>query len=82
MPNYLNIGDTSGCLEVIGMFLEAEDALQETFQKWAEEEWNSYLYRSDSEIDFKKKYGLTENENKKFLSKAKMPKSFVGNTGK
>lgn len=78
MPNYLNIGNTSGCLEVIGMFLESEDDLQETFQKWAEEEWNSYLYRSDSEIDFKKKYGLTENENKKFLSKAKMPKSFVG----
>lgn len=78
MPNYLNIGDTSGCLEVIGMFLESEDDLQETFQQWAEEEWNSYLYRSDYEIDFKKKYGLTENENKKFLTKAKMPKSFVG----
>ena len=80
MANYLNIGDISGCLEVIGMFLESEDDLdlKETFQQWAEEEWNSYLYRSDSEIDFKKIYSLTENENKKFLSKAKMPKSFVG----
>lgn len=79
MPNYLNIGDTSGCLEVIGMFLESEEDLQETFQQWAEEEWNYYLNQSKSDIDFKKKYGLTENENKKFLSKAKMPRSFVGN---
>ena len=78
MQNYLKMGDTSGCLEVIGMFLESEEDLQETFQQWAEEEWNSYLYRNDSEIDFKKKYGLTENENKKFLTKGKMPKSFVG----
>ena len=27
MANYLNIGDISGCLEVIGMFLESEDDL-------------------------------------------------------
>lgn len=77
MEKHLNIGDTSGCLEVIGLFPEAEDDLKETFHQWAEEEWNLYLFQNDSKVGFKKKYGLTENENKKFLSKAKMPKSFI-----
>ena len=31
MPNELHIGDTSGCLEVIGDFAESEKDLQETF---------------------------------------------------
>ncbi len=54
MANYLNIGDVSGCLEVIGGFAESENDLQETFQQWAEKEWEDHLYRSDSAIDFKK----------------------------
>lgn len=78
MSNYLNIGDTSGCLEVIGDFTESENDLQETFQQWAAEEWEKHLYSSDSNIGFKNYYGLTEAENKKFLSRGKMPKSFVG----
>lgn len=77
MSNYLNIGTTSGCLEVIGDFRESENDLQETFQQWAEKEWNDHLYRSDTNIDFKSYYGLTEAESKKFLSRGKMPKSFV-----
>lgn len=78
MANYLNIGDVSGCLEVIGGFTESENDLQETFQQWAEKEWEDHLYRSDSSIDFKSYYGLTEVESRKFLDKEKMPKSFVG----
>lgn len=77
MQNYLNIGDVSGCLEVIGDFLESENDLQETFQQWAEEEWDEHLNCSDSDIDFKTYYNLTEAENKKFFRRGKMPKSFV-----
>lgn len=77
MPNYLNIGDVSGCLEVIGGVLESEDDLQETFQQWAEKEWDDNLYHNDSNINFKTYYGLTKAENKKFLIRGKMPKSFL-----
>lgn len=78
MSNYLNIGDVSGCLEVIGGFSESEDDLQETFQEWAQKEWEDNLHCSYLNKSFKSYYGLTESENKKFLSKGKMPKSFVG----
>lgn len=77
MPNYLNIGDISGCLKIIGDFEESEDDLQETFQLWAEKEWNNYLYRSDANIDFKTYYGLSDAEYKKFIARREMPKSFV-----
>lgn len=51
MSKILNIGDKSGCLEVIGGFTESEYDLQETFYQWAENEWNRNLYSSPSNID-------------------------------
>lgn len=78
MSNYLNIGEVSGCLEVIGEFLESENELQETFCQWAEEEWEYYVSHTDSNIDFRTHYELTKQEKKLFLNREKMPESFVG----
>lgn len=78
MKQYLNIGDVSGCLEVIGMFNESEEDLQETFRQWAEEEWNACLNRNDLDPpEMKKRFSLTKNEYEKFENNGKMPKSFV-----
>ncbi len=74
----INIGDVSGCLEVIGDCIEAEKDLQETLYQWAEEEWckfdNWYSYENS---DFKKKYKLDNAESQIYDAKGHMPESFV-----
>lgn len=77
MAKHLNVGDVSGCLEIIGACDEAENDLQETFYQWAENEWDYYLYHREDYIDFKADYALNTMEVKSYENKEAMPKSFL-----
>ena len=61
----INIGDVSGCLEIIGDCVEAENDLQESINQWAQEEWCKFdsWYLSEN-LSFKIKYKLDKAESK------------------
>lgn len=81
MAMEMNIGEVSGCLEVIGDCTESEMDLQETIYQWAEEEWNRFenwysTYDLKNE-GFKSYYRLNKTESKLYVEKGTMPQSFV-----
>ena len=74
----INIGDVSGCLEIIGDCVEAENDLQESINQWAQEEWCKFdsWYLSEN-LSFKIKYKLDKGESKIYDARGVMPESFV-----
>ncbi len=78
MATNINIGDVSGCLEIIGDASESEYDLQETISQWAEDEWRRFdnWYSFDSG-DFKTHYKLNKTESRTYDAKDVMPSSFV-----
>lgn len=75
----MNIGDISGCLEVIGNCDETIADIQEISRKLAEKEWNKFSEweRWDYSGDFKKYYHLVKSESEAYDNKMRMPESFV-----
>lgn len=76
---YMNIGDVSGCLEVIGNCDDVELEIQDLVRTWAENEWNkfsdwnAYFYSGN----FGTYYKLTNDEIELHDAKGAMPESFV-----
>lgn len=75
----MNIGDVSGCLEVIGNCAEANFDLQDIVKEWAEKEWNKFSDWSkwDYNGNFKTYYKLTKLESELYDAEQIMPESFV-----
>ena len=75
----MNIGDISGCLEVIGNCDETIADIQEISRKLAEKEWNKFSEwrRWNYSGDFKTYYHLVKSESEAYDNKMPMPESFV-----
>ena len=75
----INIGDISGCLEVIGDCSESSVEIQEIIKMMAEREWNlfSEWYRWGYSGSFKTYYHLDVSETKAYDTHSKMPETFV-----
>ncbi len=75
----MNIGDVSGCLEIIGDYDDANQDLKDIIRAWAEEEWNRFpdWYKLFYDGDFKTYYKLSKKESDLYDAEGKMPESFV-----
>ena len=72
----INVGDTSGCLEIIGDCNETIAETKEIVKQLAENEWNKFS-EWDYGNDFKSYYHLNGFESTAYDNKSTMPKSFV-----
>ena len=75
----INVGDVSGCLEVIGDCSDTITDIKEIFRKMAEKEW--YKFSEWHNLwyfgDFKSYYRLDISESQAYDDKASMPDSFI-----
>lgn len=70
----VNIGDTSGCLEVIEFEKSYEDDIRKIFYPKAKEFWSGDSLKYDWNL---KRYELSASEKKKYFNAEEMPDSFV-----
>lgn len=75
----INIGDISGCLEVISDCSDTIADIEEIFREIAEKEWNKFSEwrKWDYSGDFKSYYHLNKSESELYDNCLDMPESFV-----
>lgn len=75
----INIGDISGCLEVIGDWSDTIADIEEIFREIAEKEWIKFSEwrRWNYAGNFKTYYRLIKSESEAYDNKMLMPESFV-----
>lgn len=75
----MNIGDVSGCLEIVGDCDEVEIDLKTTIMEWAAQEWNKFStwHRYAYGGSFKNYYELNQTESDIYDGQEAMPESFV-----
>ena len=75
----INVGDISGCLEVISDCSDTIADIKEISREIAEKEWNKFSEwrKWDYSGDFKSYYHLNKTEAEVYDNKAAMPESFI-----
>lgn len=75
----MNVGDISGCLEVIGDSSKTNIELHEIVREWAEKEWNNFSKweKRNYSGDFKMYFKLDKSESEVYDNQSSMPNSFV-----
>ena len=79
MVRDVNVGDVSGCLEIIGDYSEAEYEVRKIVTTWAKSEWEQFDKWKTCFGDgaFKRYYELNKIESDLYDLKKTMPESFV-----
>lgn len=75
----MEIGETSGCLEIVGGRFTVENELKTIITAQAEQEWDhsSLFKKRFLQVDFQSFYKLDEAETELYLQKKGMPNSFI-----
>ena len=72
-----DIGEVSGCLEIIGGYEDAECDINNIIIELAEKVWNDSEWCKKGHGSFQDYYNLDENETKLYYAKEIMPESFI-----